>query len=50
MVKLSKPEDSWNELEKLTDNAEEVLRLLELPFRVLHCVLVISALVSAKNV
>ena len=35
MVKLSKPEDSWNELEKLTDNAEEVLRLLELPFRVI---------------
>ena len=25
----------WNELEKLTDNAEEVLRLLELPFRVI---------------
>ena len=35
MVKLSKPEDSWNELEKLTDDAEEVLRLLELPFRVI---------------
>ena len=35
MVKLSKPEDSFNELETLTDNAEEVLRLLELPFRVI---------------
>ena len=35
MVKLAKPEDSYNELEKLTDNAEEVLRLLELPHRVI---------------
>ncbi len=35
MVKLAKPEDSYAELEKLTDNAEEVLRLLELPFRVI---------------
>ena len=35
MVKLVKPEDSYNELEKLTDNAEEVLRLLELPHRVI---------------
>ena len=35
MVKLAKPEDSYAELEKLTDNAGEVLRLLELPFRVI---------------
>ncbi|MBS5099785.1 serine--tRNA ligase, partial [Veillonella sp.] len=35
MVKLAKPEDSFKELEILTDNAEEVLRLLELPFRVI---------------
>ena len=35
MVKLAKPEDSFKELETLTDNAEEVLRLLELPFRVI---------------
>ena len=35
MVKLAKPEDSYKELETLTDNAEEVLRLLELPFRVI---------------
>ena len=35
MVKLAKPEDSYAELEKLTDNAEEVLHLLELPFRVI---------------
>ena len=37
MVKLSKPEDSWNELEKLTDNAEEVLRLLNCHSVLLHC-------------
>lgn len=33
MVKLSKPETSYDELEKLTDNAEEVLQLLKLPYR-----------------
>lgn len=35
MVKLSTPETSYQELESLTDNAEEVLRLLELPHRVI---------------
>ena len=34
MVKFVKPEDSFDELEKLTDNAEEVLRLLKIPYRV----------------
>ena len=34
LVKFSKPEESWDELEKLTNNAEEVLRRLELPYRV----------------
>ncbi len=34
MVKLSKPEDSYEELEKLTDNAEDVLKALKLPYRV----------------
>ncbi|MCX7816827.1 MAG: serine--tRNA ligase [Syntrophales bacterium] len=33
LVKFTKPEDSYDELEKLTDNAEEVLRLLKLPYR-----------------
>ena len=33
MVKLSTPERSYEELEMLTDNAEEVLRLLEIPHR-----------------
>lgn len=35
MVKFSKPEDSYDELEKLTNNAERVLQLLGLPYRVM---------------
>ncbi len=35
LVKLVKPEDSYEELEKLTQNAERVLQLLKLPYRVL---------------
>jgi seryl-tRNA synthetase len=34
MVKFVKPEDSYAELEKLTDNAEDLLRKLDLPYRV----------------
>ncbi|HIJ58555.1 MAG TPA: serine--tRNA ligase [Deltaproteobacteria bacterium] len=34
MVKFVKPEESYDELEKLTRNAEEILRRLELPYRV----------------
>jgi seryl-tRNA synthetase len=33
MVKFSKPETSYDELEKLTANAEEVLKRLGIPFR-----------------
>jgi seryl-tRNA synthetase len=33
LVKLVKPEDSYEELEKLTREAEEVLKLLKLPYR-----------------
>ena len=33
MVKFTKPEDSYEELEKLTLNAEKVLQRLELPYR-----------------
>jgi seryl-tRNA synthetase len=35
LVKFVKPEDSYEELEKLTSDAEKVLQLLELPYRVL---------------
>lgn len=34
LVKFVKPEDSYEELEKLTKDAEEVLKLLGLPYRV----------------
>ncbi|MFA5286735.1 MAG: serine--tRNA ligase [Candidatus Omnitrophota bacterium] len=34
MVKFVKPEDSYDELERLVNDAEEVLRLLEIPYRV----------------
>jgi seryl-tRNA synthetase len=34
MVKFVKPEDSYDELDKLTSNAEELLKELELPYRV----------------
>lgn len=35
LVKFVKPEDSYEELEKLTKNAEEILQALELPYRVI---------------
>ena len=34
MVKFTKPEDSFDELEKLTANAETILQRLEIPYRV----------------
>ncbi|WP_058486380.1 serine--tRNA ligase [Defluviitalea phaphyphila] len=34
LVKFTKPEDSYEELEKLTKDAEEILQLLEIPYRV----------------
>jgi seryl-tRNA synthetase len=34
LVKFAKPEDSYEELEKLTKDAEEVLQMLKLPYRV----------------
>lgn len=35
LVKFARPEDSYDELEKLTANAEEVLKRLKLPYRVI---------------
>ena len=34
LVKFTRPEDSWDELEKLTRDAEEILKRLGLPYRV----------------
>ncbi len=33
LVKYSLPEESWDELEKLTADAEKILQLLEIPYR-----------------
>jgi seryl-tRNA synthetase len=35
LVRFVKPEDSYNELEKLTAHAEKILQLLQLPYRVM---------------
>lgn len=34
LVRITKPEDSYNHLEALTNDAEEILKALELPYRV----------------
>lgn len=34
LVKIVKPQDSYNELEKLVNEAEKILQLLEIPYRV----------------
>jgi len=36
LVKFCKPEESWDELEKLTADAEAVLQILEIPYRVVR--------------
>jgi seryl-tRNA synthetase len=36
LVKFTKPEDSYDELEKLLNDAEEVLKRLKLPYRVVN--------------
>ncbi len=36
LVKFTKPEDSYKELEKLTNDAEEILQLLGIPYRVVR--------------
>lgn len=35
LIKFCKPEDSWNELEAMTEDAQDVLKVLELPHRVI---------------
>ena len=36
LVKFTRPEDSWDELEALTNDAEEVLKILKIPYRVVR--------------
>jgi seryl-tRNA synthetase len=49
MVKFSKPETSYDELEKLTANAEEVLKRLGIPFRTVCLCTADLGLSSAKT-
>ncbi len=35
LIKVVKPEDSWDELEKMVEDAQDVLKVLELPHRVI---------------
>jgi len=49
MVKFSKPERSYEELEKLTLNAEEVLKRLEIPYRVVSLCTADLGFSSAKT-
>lgn len=49
MVKYCKPENSYDELEKLTDNAEEVLRELGLAYHVIKLSTVDTGFSSAKT-
>ncbi len=49
MVKFVKPETSWDELEILLQNAEEILQLLDLPYRVLNLATGDLSFTSAKT-
>ncbi len=49
MVKITKPEESWNELEKLTANAESLLQKLNLPYHVITLATGDASFTSAKT-
>lgn len=49
MVKVTKPENSWNELEKLTANAESLLQKLNLPYHVITLASGDASFTSAKT-
>ncbi|CCI84257.1 seryl-tRNA synthetase [Lactobacillus pasteurii DSM 23907 = CRBIP 24.76] len=49
MVKICKPEESWDELEKLTHNAEHLLQKLGLPYRVVALSTGDASFTSAKT-
>jgi seryl-tRNA synthetase len=49
MVKLTTPAQSYDELESMTRNAEEVLRRLELPYRVVELCTADLGQASAKT-
>lgn len=49
LVKFVRPEESYNELEKLTGQAEKVLQLLNLPYRVMSLCTADLGFTSAKT-
>ncbi|KRM71588.1 serine--tRNA ligase [Lacticaseibacillus brantae] len=49
MVKFTKPEESWNELEKLTHDAEDLLQKLGLPYHVITLASGDASFTSAKT-
>ena len=49
LVKFATPETSFDELEKLTENAETILKLLDLPYRVLELCTGDLGVASAKT-
>ena len=49
LVYFSKPEDSYNDLEKLTEEAESILKKLELPYRVVTLCMADLGFASAKT-
>jgi len=49
MVKFTKPEDSWDELEKLTHDAEDLLQKLGLPYHVITLASGDASFTSAKT-
>ena len=49
MVKVCKPEDSWDQLEKLTHNAEHLLQKLNLPYHVVALSTGDASFTSAKT-
>lgn len=49
LIKFVKPETSWDELESMVDAAEDVLRLLELPYHVVQLCTGDMSFTSAKT-
>lgn len=49
LIKFVKPEDSWDELESMVDAAEDVLRILELPYHVVQLCTGDMSFTSAKT-
>ena len=49
MVKFTKPEESFNELEKMTNDAENILKALNLPYHVITLATGDASFTSAKT-